>query len=153
MCPSTKQSCPPLSSSSGWQIALLDLNEQRVIQAKLMVRLASFLACHCESGVLMASIIASSMYWVPAAHGAGTWHTLSIILRAPFYGRFYYPHFTGKEIEAVRGKFEHCSARLQNPCSFSTVQCGLVFDTHAYSPSTRWWAGEALLFKKTMLLS
>lgn len=77
-------------SSSGWRLALLDLGEQRVNQAKLLVRLASSAVC-CESGILMADLITSSTYRVPAAHGAGTWHTLSLILRAFYVVGFIIP--------------------------------------------------------------
>lgn len=143
MHPSTKQSCPHLSPSSGGQIALLDLMSKELSRLSWWLGWLPFLLVIVY---LELRWQASSMYWVPAAHGAGTWHTLPIILRAPLYGRFYFPHFTGKEIEAVRGKFEHHAARLQNLCSFPTIQWGLVFDTHAYSPSTQWWAGETLLF-------
>ena len=126
-------------SSSGWWLALLDLGKQRVIKAKLLVRLASSAVCHCESGILIKNLITPSTYWVPAAHGAGTWHTLSLILRASLCGRIYYPHSTGEETEAVRGKFAHCVARLQTLCSFSTLQHDLAVDRHAHSPSALGW--------------
>lgn len=86
------------------------------------------------------STVTASLSRVPAAHGAGAWHRLSLTLRASLYSTLCDPNLTGEEIEVVRGEFAFCVARLQNLYSlFPPRQRGLVWNTCRHGALLRLW--------------